>query len=334
MSVVKHPKSPNWYVRFTAPDGRRIFQSAGTRVKREAEEYEAQLKSRLWREHRLGESQATWREAVVSWLGATQHKDREGVEQRLRWLDPHLGNLDLKDIDKGVLESVRIAKLGEGVKAATVNRHLAAISVVLNHAKRVGWLDTVPPMPRMKEPPGRLRFLTRAEADKLLAHLRSRPMCQHVADMAEFSLLTGLREGNVTGLEWSRVALDQRLAWIPAEQSKSGSSVTVPLNAAAIEILRRWEGKHPRWVFVFRGKRLRKAGHDGFRQSVAACGLKDVTFHTLRHTWASWHAINGTPMIILKELGGWKTMQMVERYAHLSPEHLHEFAGNVTKSMI
>lgn len=331
MSVVKHPKSPNWYVRFTAPDGRRIFQSAGTRNKRQAEEYEAQLKSRLWREHRLGESQATWRQVVVSWLSSTTHKDRAGVEQRLRWLDPFLGELALRDIDRECLHKIREAKLAEGVKPATVNRHLAAVSAVLNHALDRGWIQFVPKMPRLKEPEANLRFLSRSEAAALLNHLRSRPRCQHIYDMAEFSLHTGLRESNVTGLEWDRVAVDQRLAWIPADASKSGKPITVPLNDVALEVLNRRKGIHETWVFTYRGKRLRKAGHDGFRQSVAALGLKDVSWHTLRHTWASWHAMAGTPMKVLKDLGGWSTMQMVDRYAHLSPEHLHDYAGNVVE---
>ena len=44
---------------------------------------------------------------------------------------------------------------------------------------------------------------------------------------------------------------------------------------------------------------------------------------------------NGTPLHILKELGGWASYEMVQRYAHLAPEHLAKFAGNskVAKSV-
>ncbi len=51
-------------------------------------------------------------------------------------------------------------------------------------------------------------------------------------------------------------------------------------------------------------------------------------FHDLRHTWASWHIQNGTRIEVLQRLGGWETLAMVQRYAHLAPEHLAEFANN------
>lgn len=331
MSVTRVKNSPNWYVRFTAPDGRRVFQSAGTPVRREAEEYEAQLKARLWREHRLGESQTTWQEAVVSWLNSTEHKDRSGVLERLRWLDPYVGHLSLREIDSGVLHDLRDAKLATGVKAGTVNRHLAVVSAVLRYAARRGWVTSPPPVPRMKEPKGRLRFLSHAEARNLIDHLRARPRSEHTADMAEFTLATGLREANVTGLRWDRVDMERRRAWVPAEESKSGKPIRVPLSDLALSILERRSGGHDLWVFTYRGVRIRKAGSDGFKSAVRACGLKGVTWHTLRHTWASWHAMAGTPLQVIMELGGWSSMQMVLRYAHLAPDHLAEFAGNAVE---
>ncbi|MDD5460756.1 MAG: tyrosine-type recombinase/integrase [Methylococcales bacterium] len=56
--------------------------------------------------------------------------------------------------------------------------------------------------------------------------------------------------------------------------------------------------------------------------------ITDFRWHDLRHTWASWHIQNGTPLHILKELGGWTDLGMVLRYAHLSSQHLEEYAGN------
>lgn len=60
-----------------------------------------------------------------------------------------------------------------------------------------------------------------------------------------------------------------------------------------------------------------KRGQDHFR------------WHDLRHTWASWHVQNGTPLQVLKELGGWSDLTMVMRYAHLSSDHLSRYADNI-----
>ena len=327
MSVVRHPKSPYWYVRFTAPDGQRIFQSARTASKREAQEYEAQLKSRLWRETQLGETQATWREAVVSWLNSTNHRDREGVEQKLRWLDPHLGHLSLRQITGATLHSIREARLSDGAGPATINRYLAVVSAVLRHAKTREWLSSVPPIPRMEEPKGKLRFLTHDEARRLVDYLSEQPRSQHLVDMIEFTLATGLREANVTGMRWDWIDLERRLAWIPAERSKSGRVIRVPLNDLSMDVLRRRQGDHPTWVFTYRGRRVKKANRDGFRAAVATMGWDDVNWHSLRHTWASWHVMAGTPLQVVMELGGWTSYTMVLRYAHLAPDHLAEFSG-------
>ena len=57
--------------------------------------------------------------------------------------------------------------------------------------------------------------------------------------------------------------------------------------------------------------------------------IKDFRWHDLRHTWASWHVQNGTPLHVLQELGGWETVDMVRRYAHLSAEHTAHYAERV-----
>jgi len=55
-----------------------------------------------------------------------------------------------------------------------------------------------------------------------------------------------------------------------------------------------------------------------------------LRFHDLRHPWASWHVQAGTPLFVLTELGGWETLEMVKKYAHLNAGHLAEYANNVT----
>ena len=91
----------------------------------------------------------------------------------------------------------------------------------------------------LKEPTRRIRFLTHDEAQALLAVLP-----EHLADMAAFSLATGLRASNVTGLQWSQVDLVRRLAWIHPDQAKARKAIPVPLNAEAVALISKQVGKH------------------------------------------------------------------------------------------
>jgi len=61
--------------------------------------------------------------------------------------------------------------------------------------------------------------------------------------------------------------------------------------------------------------------------------IEKFRFHDLRHTWASWHVMNGTSLQELMELGGWKSYEMVLRYAHLAPEHLSDAAARIERGL-
>jgi integrase len=170
----------------------------------------------------------------------------------------------------------------------------------------------------------RVRFLTRHEAQRLLAELP-----EHLAAMAAFSLATGLRRANVTGLQWPQVDLVRRLAWIHPDQAKARKAIPVPLNAEAVAIIRSRIGSHVMHVLSFRGEPIRKVSAKAWYQALARAGIEDFRRHDLRHTWASWHVQNGTPLSALQELGGWKSPEMVRRYAHLSAEHLAPYADRL-----
>ena len=154
---------------------------------------------------------------------------------------------------------------------------------------------------------------------------------EHLAAMAQFTLATGLRESNVVKLEWSQVNLDRRCAWIHADQAKARKAIPVPLNAEAVIVLRRQAGKHPDRVFTYKGKPVTKANNHAWRKALIRASIENFRWHDLRHTWASWHVQQGTPLHVLQELGGWSDYEMVRRYAHLSVEHLAEYADNLSE---
>ncbi len=325
--LYKRPKSRFWWCKFTAPNGRRIQQSTKTVDKRQAQEFEDRLRASLWRVTQLGDKpRRTWKEAVVRWFQENQDKkSRIDDKRHIQWVDPFLHDRFLDEINRELLDKISTAKLKTGVKPATVNRMMEVIRVILNRAAREWeWIDRAPYVRMLKEPKRRIRWLTHNEAQRLLAVLP-----EHLVATVKFSLATGLREANVTGLEWSQVDLTRRVAWIHADQAKAGKSIGVPLNNDAVVVLRAQIGKHPTAVFTYKGNPVKKCNTKLWRNALVEVGITDFRWHDLRHTWASWHVQNGTPLYALQELGGWSDVRMVQRYAHLAPEHLSKYADKL-----
>jgi hypothetical protein len=111
--------------------------------------------------------------------------------------------------------------------------------------KEWGWLETLPVIRMRKVENRRIRWLTQNEASQLLKELPS-----HLKDMASFTLVTGLRESNVTQLKWSEIHLEKKHALIHADESKSKRPIPVPLSQQAIAILKDQIGKNPTYVFT------------------------------------------------------------------------------------
>jgi len=236
-----------WWVSFTAPNGERIRRSAGTKDKQQAQEYHDRLKVELWRIHKLGEKpRRTWRETVVRWLQDTEHKaDHTKDIAKLHWLDQFLSDFYLDEINRELVDKIGEAKKHEA-SPSTANRYLALLRSILRMARdEWEWISQIPRVRLYPEPKKRVRWITHSEAERLLAELPN-----HLADMATFSLATGLRQSNVSFLKWSQVDMERGMAWIHADQSKSRKAIAVPLNRDAIAVLKKLHGKHPVYVFT------------------------------------------------------------------------------------
>lgn len=344
-------KAGTYYVRFTAPDGREVYRSTGTSDRRLAEEYEARLRSDLWRQSRLGEKpRRTWQDAVVRYLEARgQFASLPELQRNLRWLHPHLGGLYLDEISEDVLERIALARKAEPARksqiaarrdkrprpgddkptsAGTVNRMLEHVRAILRAALARKWLDRVPVFPMLDEGTHDPRALSddevRALFDELAPHLRPAYL---------FALATGLRASNVLGLRWDQVSMGQRLVSVPASRAKARRAIPVPLNAAAMLVIQQQMAARDADAdcpFVFpgpSGDRITRASNKGWRGARRRAGV-DARWHDLRHTWASRHARAGTPLLALKELGGWSSLAMVQRYSHFTDAGLAGFAEN------
>lgn len=321
--LYKRPNSRFWWCTFTSPNGDRVQQSTKTVDRALAQEFADKLKVQYWRQVQLGEKpRRTWKEAVVRWSKETSRKSVVNDLGVIKFLDPFLGSKYLDEINRDLIDKIKEKKLATRVKPATVNRTLEVVRVILNTAvKEWEWIDRAPHVRLLRTRNRRIRWLTREEANTLLSCLP-----EHTRKMARFTLATGLRETNVTGLTWAQVDLERRAAWIHGDQSKTGRPIGVPLNREAVVILRGEQGKHSKYVFTFSGRPVRRCNTKVWRRALVEAGIEDFRWHDLRHTWASWHVQKGTPMHVLQELGGWSDIRMVQRYAHLAPEHLTPYA--------
>jgi len=281
----------------------------------------------LWKANHLEQKpERTWMEAVVRWLAESQHKSSLSDDKsHLRWASPYLKNCLLHEITRNMVDGLADKKLKEKVKPATVNRMLEIIRAILRKAEREWeWIDKAPIIRMLKEDTRRIRWLTYEEASRLIQELPS-----HLAALTTFSLATGLRRTNVTGLQWCDVDLVKRHALIHPDQAKMKKAIPVPLNESAIEVLLEQVGKHPSSVFTYRGRPFVQCNTKAWGNALKRAGIANFRWHDLRHTWASWHVQNGTSLQELQQLGGWTSLEMVLRYAHLSSDHLKGAAERV-----
>ena len=93
-------------------------------------------------------------------------------------------------------------------------------------------------------------------------------------------------------------------------------------------------GRHPVYVFTYQGKPVDRTSTRAWQKALKRAGIEDFRWHDLRHTWASWHVQRGTSLQELMELGGWSSIDMVLRYAHLASDHLKGAAMRLEGTML
>ena len=324
--VYRRPDSRSWWINATLPNGQRIRQSAGTESREDAEALLAKLKLDAYRGHHFAiKPQRSWQDAAVRYLELKRNlRSFRTTQQILRALDPFLRDLMLDQINGDVVWKIIEGARKQGLMPATINRRLSWLRSVLRTARDDWqWIDSIPKIRMLPGEVERDRWLTRAEAERLI-----NACPEHLAALVRFALATGCRAGEITGLEWSRVDLARQVAWL--NRTKNGSPRGVPLNLDAVQVLREQQGKHARYCFTYMGQPIRwQITNTGWLTALRKAGIEDFRFHDLRHTWASWHRQAGTSCDELKDLGGWKSRVMVDRYAKFATENLLSAASRI-----
>ena len=137
------------------------------------------------------------------------------------------------------------------------------------------------------------------------------------------ALNTGMRRGELQGLRWDD--LDLAGAALRVRRDKAGEGRWVVLNSAVREaLLSVTRGQKVLSPYVFcspEGKFLHNFERE-WKPALRAAKTLDFRFHDCRHTFAGRLAMIGTDLYTVQRAGGWKTQVMVQRYAHLSPDHI------------
>lgn len=315
---------------FTTKSGERIRCSTGTSDKRAAQEFFDKLKYESWQTTALKKKERhTWDEACLLWLKEKSHK--KSIEKDkfiIRHLLPYLRGRYLDEITRGML-----AGIGETIKArtsaSTANRYLELISAILNRAVEIWeWLDRKPAVPHYRTAQKRIRYLSAEEIRRVYNELPD-----HLRDPFMFSIMTGLRKSNVFNLRWEQIDFNNSIIVIDGSEMKAGQTHVVPITESIRQLLSRNFGKHPVYVFANTWGKKITVFFRLWKDALARAGIKDYRWHDNRHTWASVLIQNGVPINELQEMGGWHSVQMVQRYAHLSPYKLTENAKIIDRFM-
>lgn len=221
---------------------------------------------------------------------------------------------------------------------ATMNRYIAALSVVLSYAyKSLEWIELNPmsKITKYTEPKGRVRYLEMPEIEKLIAETKksTNPMLYPAVLMA---LTTGARKNEVLNLKWDDVNLETGTAIL--HSTKNGERRTLTLLPSVITILRELEVAKGNAEYIFYATRNNGLKHPAniraaWYTALNNIGITDFKFHDLRHTFASHFMMNGGKLSELSEILGHKDLKMTMRYSHLSNKYKRQVVTNVMGEM-
>lgn len=274
----------------------------------------------------------------------TKRRFKDKQRAQLLWWQQNIGHYTLANLTPFVLAEQKEKLAGANFsrrKPATVNRYLAALNHVINTAiKEWGWLDKNPLMlvHKPKEPRGRTRFLSDKERDALLAAaiLETQRSKKPVFLIILFAICTGARKGEILGLKLKDIDLPR--ASCVVYETKNGEPRQLHLSAQLLPALQDYLATrlNPRseYLFATRTTRNQLCIEHEWRRVMSAAGVRNFRFHDLRHSFASYLAMNGASLTEIAEALGHKSLGLVKRYAHMTQTHTAQVVASMNNKIL
>ncbi|MGB0670895.1 MAG: tyrosine-type recombinase/integrase [Rhodospirillales bacterium] len=316
MRIYKRKGSSRWWAQWYDQNGHRHRKSTGTDDKALAQALAAKWQQDAFMEHHFGViPDSSFQEALLRYAKERQRQNAQSYQSslkyRLQFLLDRFGGLNLSQMSARLLSDFAEERLATK-KGETVQKELSTIRAILNKAKREERLAVVPTFPRIRKEPGRCRWLTRNEEERLLA-----ASARHLKPLIAFAVDTGGRRSELLELDWRDVDLAQ--GRITFRKTKNGEDRSIRLTSRAKAVLESLGPRDSGPVFTYGGKAMKDA-RSSFDRARKEAGLEDVRFHDLRHTFASRLVQQGVSLYEVMHLTGHKSVSMVQRYAHLAPD--------------
>lgn len=290
------------------------------------------------RKHTLGEAIDRYLLEVI------EHREDQSSRRHFEFWKERLGHVRLGSVTADQIVAARDvlkrtpSRFGGRLAPATVRLYLASLSSLFTTARREWHWTTYNPVRDVSKPTpaqGRTRYLNDAERAALLK------ACQEGSDprlypFVVLALSTGARAGELHSLRWRDVDLsrgdaktERGLAVL--HRTKNRDKRALPLRGLALQALKALEQyRTSPDDLVFPGFGTERFNYEKpFRLAVQKAGITDFRFHDLRHSAASYLAMNGATTAEIAAVLGHRTLAMVKRYAHLSDGHV----GSVIERM-
>lgn len=336
MAVRKIKKS--WWIDFYV-EGFRYRKRSPENTKAGAEAYEAVLRAKLARGEPInktpGDKQQTFEQFARQWFEDYVMPNNKFSEQRSKkgilqnHLIPFFGHLQLGEITTHHVEQFKASQVKSGFSNKSIKNRLAVLSKCLSCAH--DWLNLSTSLPNitwLKCPPPKTDYLSPEECDLLLANTDG-----IFKEMILMTLRTGMRQGEIKGLQWASINWQNQTIAVrhsycdvrkTLDTPKSNKERYIPLDIDLYAALYKRK-KATGHVFLDGNKKWNSPRLNArLAKACEKAGMRKITWHTLRHTFATHLAMKGVPLNTVQTLLGHSTITTTMRYAHVAPSTLQD----------